>query len=140
MKLDRPVTPNRVLVIVVPLLTGVVVVGVGGASALIVFASVTVAALGFALPLLKRRQEWRYGREVTHRSELVADRDAVLRAMKDIEGEFENGKIDAAEYERLRAGLKDQAIELTLEVRADERALREAREAVAAELAEESRS
>ncbi len=140
MKLDRQATPNRVVVIAVPLLTGAVVAGVGGASAFVVFMTVTVAALGFGLPLIARREDWRYGREVTHRSELVADRDAVLRAMKDIEGEFDHGKMDAAEYERVRAGLKSQAIELTLEVRADERALRDAREAVEAELAEEPSS
>lgn len=130
--------PNALVVVCVPLLTSAVVGAVGGVGALLVFAIITVTVLGFALPLLRRREAWRYDREVTHRSELVADRDAVLRAIKDLEGEFESGKLGATDYERLRAELKAEAVKLTLEVRQEERTLRDAREAIAVELAQEA--
>jgi hypothetical protein len=70
-----------------------------------------LAALFLAAPL--RRERAAAGRDAALAADAARpERDALVEALRDLEHDFETGKLEAADYERMRAELRGRALDL----------------------------
>ena len=68
------------------------------------------------VPLLGRREAWNLNETPDRLRNLRRAKDRVMRTLKDLENDFREGSLAKDDYEDLRVGYKQQAIELTREL------------------------
>ena len=78
------------------------------ASAAITFASVLAAALFLALPLLRARTE----SSEPEQSTISIQREALYQDIRDLDHDFETGKLAEADHREMRAAVRARAVAL----------------------------
>ena len=88
----------------------------------VVWLSVGLAAatalLVVVLPFLGRRPPWMSAREEGPGRDLLAEKESILRAIKDVEFEYENGSLSGEDRDTLRAEYKERAIDVMRRIEA----------------------
>jgi hypothetical protein len=86
----------------------------------LVLAGCTVLVL-ILVPLFRRRPLWMPFPEGGRRAELLDEKEKLLRAIKDVEFEFENGTLSQEDRDTLRADYKMKAAKVSREIHAIEK-------------------
>jgi hypothetical protein len=83
----------------------------------LILTALTVIVLILA-PLIRRKPLWMPFPEGGRVAELLAEKEKMLRAIKDVEFEFENGTLSQEDRDTLRADYKSKAVAVIKEIEA----------------------